>query len=735
MTFALGSSVALAQDSTDSDEDTEEEATELEVVVVVGSRVEQHLDDIAGSVSVMSDTEIKDQMVTDMSQLFQYETGIEITGSNGTAQNFIIRGMGADRVMMVKDGMRMNEGYGANGANDIVGRGFIDVDTVKQVEVAKGASSSLYGADALGGIVAFRTKDPSDLLGRDNRYISLNGDYDGRSNDYGAGILGAFRVGSWESLISYKRRNGNETQNWSNDRSEAHIHSESLLAKMDYIISDDRKLTFSYDYFQQDVDRPDNGEDKGTYVGLPGWTINYRVGHEDKENNSYQLRYLVSNSESKWMDSMDANVYYNDTSQTDEVIVNHDTPKPMGPGGSRTQIKSDLFQQETWGLSLSAAKAFGNENRSHLLSYGFDWDSTDTFRPRKEVRIQSDGDVIMDDLSAPFPKNTTDRLGVYLQDSIEFGDKFTLIPGVRYDHYSMKPKQDDGFDNVIGPGEVSAEKISDDNVSWRLGGIYDITEDVNVYFQYSQGFKVPPYDLAYFYFDHVAFCDWSTFTCYGTRIIPANDLDPEESDSYEIGIRGSAGDFSYNVSAYHSDYSNFIQIAYVDTLDGSYFGLPLLVDVYQYQNIAKANIEGIEARFDYVFNANWSMFLNGEWMDSENEETGDQLPTIQPLNGTLGASYTNGKVSIDGMLKWADDMDKNPEGTLTADSYVTFDVYSRFMINENLSFNVGLLNVFNEEYMKYTRIAGLPEDAGDDRDLSLYTEPGRSVTLRLEYIF
>src|SRR5699024_8822422 len=119
--------------------------------------------------------------------------------------------------MMIKDGMRMNEGYGADGINDVVGRGFIDMDTVKQVEVAKGAASSLYGADAMGGIVAFQTKDAADLLGTGTHldfFASINGGYDGRSEEHSAGMLTAFRLGQWETLVSYKGRRGHETQNY-----------------------------------------------------------------------------------------------------------------------------------------------------------------------------------------------------------------------------------------------------------------------------------------------------------------------------------------------------------------------------------------------------------------------------------------------------------------------------------------------------------------------------------------
>ena len=737
--FALSTSVAFAQDDNETDDDSvvvilEEEAAELGTIVVVGSRVEQNLEDIAGSVSVMTSKDIDEQMVTDMSQLFRYEPGIDVTGSNGTAQNFIVRGMGADRVMMIKDGMRMNEGYGANGANDIVGRGFIDMDTVKQVEVAKGAASSLYGADAMGGIVAFQTKDAADVLGAgtwQDYYISVNGGYDGRSDEVAAGVMTAFRLGNWETLISYKGRKGHETQNYAETRDEADVDSNSILAKTDYIIDNDKKLTFSIDYYKQEVERADDGSDKGDYLGLPGWQINEQSSLNEKENNAYKLRYQDGNSGLAFMDSLDVNFYFNKTDQTDEHLLNHDTPPPFGPGGSRETVKADLFQQETWGLSMSAGKLLGEE-RTHHLSYGFDWDSTDTFRPRTETRTQSDGTVIRDDLTAPFPRNTTVRVGAYLQDTIQLTDKWSLIPGMRYDYYSMDPKEDEGYDNVNPGDENAPEKISDSNVSWRLGTMYKFSDSFTTYFQYSQGFKVPPYDLAYFYFDHVAFCDFAAGMCFGTRIIPADDLVPEESDSYEIGIRGDIGNFSYNLSAYRSDYDNFIQIAYIESIDGDYFGFPLVTDVFQYQNIESARISGVEFRFDYYLGRNVSMFLNGEWMDSEDKSTGDQLPSIQPFKGTLGLNYFVGSFSMDAMLNWADDMDKNPEGTFTTDSYTTVDLFARYDFNNRFMMSAGILNLFDKEYIQYSRIAGIPDNG---RDLSPFTEPGRTFSINLKYIF
>ena len=283
----------------------------------------------------------------------------------------------------------------------------------------------------------------------------------------------------------------------------------------------------------------------------------------------------------------------------------------------------------------------------------------------------------------------------------------------------------------VNPSEDNEpQKISDDNVSWRLGTIYKFTDSFSAYFQYSQGFKVPPYDLAYFYFDHVP------FSGNGIRIIPADDLVPEESDSFEIGIRGDIGNFSYNLSAYYNDYDNFIQIAYIETISEINwdfgFPLPLDVDVFQYQNIDSAEISGMEFRFEYYLGGNTSMFLNGEWMDSEDKSTGDQLPSIQPFNTTLGLNYYRGSFSMDAMLKWADDMDKNPEGTFTTDSYTTVDVFARYDFNDRFMISAGVLNLFDEEYIQYSTIAGITDDG---RDLNLFTEPGRTFSASLKFIF
>ena len=65
-------------------------------------------------------------------------------------------------------------------------RDFVDVDALKTVEIVRGPASSLYGSDALGGVVSFLTKDPEDYLEAVERpwYLSAKGGYSSEDNSF-----------------------------------------------------------------------------------------------------------------------------------------------------------------------------------------------------------------------------------------------------------------------------------------------------------------------------------------------------------------------------------------------------------------------------------------------------------------------------------------------------------------------------------------------------------------------
>src|SRR3546814_11488485 len=91
-------------------------------------------------------------------------------------------------------------------SSDVLFRNFVDLDTLKRVEVVRGPTSSLYGSDALGGTVSFVTKDPSDYLeaGKD-AYFGLRLGYEGSWDGLKAGAPASFGGGRWRAE---ERRDG-----------------------------------------------------------------------------------------------------------------------------------------------------------------------------------------------------------------------------------------------------------------------------------------------------------------------------------------------------------------------------------------------------------------------------------------------------------------------------------------------------------------------------------------------
>lgn len=153
--------------------------TLLDQVTVSATLTEQNLDSVASSVDVTTADDIEKKMVNDIDDLVRYEPGVTVTNDGRTgAGSFNIRGMDANRVKITVDGVDQAKAFDSTKMFLRSQRNFIDLETIKAVEVLKGPASTVHGSDAIGGVVAFVTKDPADFLNPedDDAYASLKGD-------------------------------------------------------------------------------------------------------------------------------------------------------------------------------------------------------------------------------------------------------------------------------------------------------------------------------------------------------------------------------------------------------------------------------------------------------------------------------------------------------------------------------------------------------------------------------
>lgn len=153
LSVALVSAPAFAQDAEQTDD-----AAAQDPIVVTGSRIPQPNITAASPVTVVNSQEVKlsgvtrtEDLINQLPQAFADQGGNVSNGASGTA-NINLRGLGAERTMVLINGRRLVPGDPNSSAADI---NFIPASMIKRVDVLTGGASSVYGADAVGGVVNF----------------------------------------------------------------------------------------------------------------------------------------------------------------------------------------------------------------------------------------------------------------------------------------------------------------------------------------------------------------------------------------------------------------------------------------------------------------------------------------------------------------------------------------------------------------------------------------------------
>lgn len=663
-------------------------------IVVSGSRFEQKLEDVTGSVTVITEQDIERQLAVDLQTMFKYDPSISSTGSGAGAQTLTVRGVGGNRVVFIKDGRRTNDGY-AGGGGYLVGRNYFDVAGVKQVEVAKGAASSLYGSDALGGIVVITTKDPSDYLADQQSLVKVALGYQSQSNQVAADITAAKDLGDFAISAVYSHRDSEEVQNYVEDLPGYDARSDALLLKVEQKLDEKRTLKYTLDYFNQTTEQV--------------ITPSIQETEDEDTNISFALDYdsnMTTAIFDKWYGQLSYSRY---EQQSDQIST----------ARNYTDYNDYGFEQDILGLKAVFNKRVKGENTEHEFVYGIDIDLYDTTRPRLKTRVLNDGTVdFTNEKQKAFPGADTSLVGVYMQDSIKFNETdWSLVAGIRYDYYALEAKKDALY------ADAELDDITESAFSPKLGVIYQVDDNLSWYGQYVRGFKIPPHDQAYQSHGVEPFY----------QILPNADLDPESSDSFEIGLRYASSDISVNLSTFYAAYDDFIETTiagveptYIPNVNKTF---------YQYQNISETQISGVEAGIAMYVTDDILLEANVAYVDGENKDSDQPLTSISPLNGSILVSTEFGNVNWTAAWRLAKAqsdvvLDTNGNKTTQGNGYGVVDLYANYQW-QAWQMNVGLLNLLDKEYVPFELIAGQSKGT----DFSQYSQPGRNVSARISYQF
>jgi len=682
-------------------------------VVVSATRTEQNKKDVSSSIETVSSAQIDDTLATDLKQALQYTPGVEVEGSGrfGIA-GFNIRGVEGSRVKTMVDGVQQPVPYNPGASEQRKYPNAIEVDTLQNIEINKGPSSTLYGSDAMGGAVLLRTKNPDDVLitdGNEHRFGIKSG-YMSANEEYKTTLTWAMRQDKLETLLMATYAQGHETETHSSgadiegpDRGAANPADSklgNLLAKAFYQVNDDNRVGLTVEYYNKRYD-----EDELNYNGysiMPGFTYtdNYNKDTNERLRVGFEHQMMMN---TLLADSLNWSVNYQDSSSLNK---NYDTT-PFNGRRMREREASDKTVQ----FDTQLSKLVDIQGNAHEFTYGmnylynqFELDNTDHKLDAGTVSPGSTG----------IPDANVTQWGLFVQDQAYFlQDKLILTAGLRYDNFKADPSTDDGY-------TTSYKANKDDAFTGRLGSVYHLNDQLSVFGQISQGFKAPTvYDLYYFYNQGA--------------IIEANpDLKAEKSLAYEMGFRGQNPSANFEITAFYNDYRDFITEEKTGEEGGK--------DVITKKNLDEVRIYGAEfsttVHLDSAFNAPQGMYtrLSITYADGEDKKTGNSINSVAPLTGVVGFGLERDNYGAMANVKMvASKDDWQSEDNLDVAGYTTVDMTGYYKPMKDLTLRAGLFNALDKKYWLYNDVSGTDSHSTFSKDIK--SQPGRNWGISVDYQF
>ena len=231
-----------------------ERSTMMDQVVVTATRTPKLLKDVPIVTRVISEADIKQVDATHVGDLLQSELpGIEFSYSMNQQVSLNMQGFGGNSVLFLVDGERL-----AGETLDNIDYNRLNLDNVARVEIVKGAASSLYGSNAIGGVVNIITKEPSEPWS-----VNVNTRYSTLGEKVGS-LSAGFRAGKLSGLTNAQ-----------------YVQSDSIPLKND---GDYSKIygSWNYNIKQQLVYRP---FDRLKLTGKAGYYFRQRDASEDVKDN------------------------------------------------------------------------------------------------------------------------------------------------------------------------------------------------------------------------------------------------------------------------------------------------------------------------------------------------------------------------------------------------------------------------------------------------------------------
>ncbi|MCU4390299.1 TonB-dependent receptor [Acinetobacter courvalinii] len=642
----LGGMMALAQAA---EIQANKEAVQLEKIVVTASSQAVDVKDAPASISVITRDDIEKQPVASIGDLLSKVPGV--TGGispNGDGSKIKLRGLPDNYTLILIDGKRIGSSRDTNYRPDL-GRqdlNWITPEMIERIEVVRGPMSSLYGSDAMGGVINIITRKIPDKWGgsltRNYTVPTASGDL-GHTDQMGVMVTGPLTENLGLRLTA-GRTAREADQNIKAGQGTSGYIDENYNALLNYRINDKHQVAV-----EAGISTQKNKAGFGEVVGRGGVIREGEVawGPDDLEHHTYSISH-----DGDWgFGKSKLSAYYNDYDSSNESGI---------AKSNETIIEGNL--------NIPFNTLF-----EHTLTIGGQWKKNELTNTQT-IGTLPEGSWDGQKYSDPTVDNKT--WAIFLEDNISLLDNLSLTVGNRLDH-------DDKYGSHHSP---------------RAYLVYHPFNDFTIKGGVAKGFRAPslkettPGAATFSRGNGCSSLIPLGYVSGGCYMAGNPNLKPEESTNYEISLNYNAFNSDLGLTYFHTDFKDKIDYAPLAEINGRWYT--------RNENIGKARTRGLElvANFPITDTVNWNNNMT-YFFEAKNLDTGKELITTPKITVNsalnwkptdalalefnarhLGKQYFGDKVTTSSLQK----------------PHTIFGISANYEYNDNLTFRTGINNLFDK---------------------------------------
>lgn len=732
---------------------TADSETALSEVVISASKIEQSTLEAPANVSVITASEIEKTNNQRLGDALNAKVpGLYLRGGAlgnarpGATMSVSMRGQGGalSKTAVLVDGMNMIDAYSGQ-----INWSMVSMEDVERVEVVPGVGSSLYGGNAMGGVISITTKAPtkkeisfkagkgfSDSAGQYAsalyRNKSENGlgvvfglsqiDRDGYVAEYvtktpsGAPAPGAVVVngaiptqtvrGGTTYIVGDKGLNASTTKN-----AHAKLYfdlSPTSKVHAGFAYTDSKSLESPYNSYLTDAAT-------GNPVPISSTTTNLSLNglKTSIKETDFAGSLPMGNTALRYFAGYDGRVFGNGKLSLNIGKIDRDKWS-ASPGSTATLTSGagtlNTSPNSTTNASAQLSLPVGDR---HFLVAGMATEIGRLHQKKHSTSNWTDMDsktAVLDQIDA---RSVTNSL--FLQDQISAGEKLTMYLGGRYDHWTAG-----GTGEVITgsyPGKFEYPDRTESAFSPKLAGVYLFTDRLSVKSSIGTGFRAP---TNYYLFANPAFSGAAAPN--GKMIYSNPDLKPERAQAFDLGTEYHLADGGRVSATYYI--TKTTDLIYQKVTKVPTYTDPVINKVIDWEarqeNTGSALARGIELAGEYPL-MSW-LSVRGSYAYTDSRITSDltntgmvgKRVTNVPKNmATLALEAKKGDWSGVLSARYVGEVFSNNDnsdvvkGVWTGYSkYTVVDLKAGYQLTKNLKANLMVDNLFDREYYEYYRMPG-----------------------------